>query len=68
MIYDTSGAVLSDKDGDIVISNKAVLAAEPHTPEHHKTSTLRKLIPNKKAKGQASPKSPGNYLHLTLNK
>ncbi|KAL5250908.1 hypothetical protein ACHWQZ_G016595 [Mnemiopsis leidyi] len=48
-----AGAVLSEKeeDNNIVISNKAVLPAEPHTPEQHKTTTLKKLLPNKKAKG-----------------
>ena len=53
------GAVLSEKeeDNNIVISNKAVLPAEPHTPEQHKTTTLKKLLPNKKAKG--GPKKQG---------
>ncbi|XP_063688152.1 jouberin-like [Bolinopsis microptera] len=54
------GAVLSEKDEDVIISNKAVLSAEaeePQTPEKQKTSTLRKLMPNKKSKGGPSPKN-----------
>ena len=65
--YYPTGAVLSEKDEDVIISNKAVLSAEaeePHTPEKQKTSTLRKLMPNKKSKGGPSPKSAGYSLSI----